>query len=71
VVEESVPLALVSKYIALGLREKGDAFIGAFAEWQSVCYLISDNRHFRAELHTNAFTVLNPEEFLRSYFAHL
>ncbi len=64
IVDESVPRALVLKYIDLGLREKGDAFIGAFAEWQQVDYLISENRHFLAELQTTSFEVLPPSVFL-------
>lgn len=42
--------------------------IGAFAEWQGVEYLISDNRHFLEELSTDAFEVLGPDEFLRRYY---
>ncbi len=68
IIDEPVPAHLVAKYVALGLREKGDAFIGAFAEWQAASYLISDNRHFLVELQTTAFTVLNPEAFLHEYF---
>lgn len=67
-ISEPVPAPLVAKYIALGLREKGDAFIGAFAEWQGATYLISDNRHFLAELRTGVFKVLDPEAFLRQYW---
>lgn len=65
IVDEPVPKPLVLKYIDLGLREKGDAFIGAFAEWQQADYLISENRHFLAELETTAFRVLTPMAFLR------
>lgn len=67
IVDEPVPVDLVNKYIALGLREKADAWIGAFAEWQGAQYLISDNRHFLGELAGEAFEVLNPAEFLRRY----
>ncbi|MCE7979744.1 MAG: hypothetical protein DYG89_01015 [Caldilinea sp. CFX5] len=67
VIYEAVPRSLVDKYVALGLREKGDAFIGAFAEWQQVTYLISDNRHFLVELKTTAFEIVTPERFLQSY----
>jgi hypothetical protein len=55
---------LVDKYVTLGLPEKADAFIGAFAEWMAVNYLISDNRHFLRELQTDAFTILPPAEFI-------
>ena len=58
---------LVRKYVELGLREKADAFIGAFAEWQAVRYLISDNRHFLAELSGAAFEVLPPDIFLKRH----
>jgi hypothetical protein len=68
IIDEPVPAKLVAQYIALGLREKGDAFIGAFAEWQRAEYLISDNRHFLAELRGAAFEVASPEEFLQRYF---
>ncbi|HID63282.1 MAG TPA: hypothetical protein EYP49_11165 [Anaerolineae bacterium] len=68
IIDEPVPAALVTKYVALGLPEKADAVIGAFAEWQGVKYLISDNRHFVAELHSDAFEVLSPDEFLQRYY---
>jgi len=70
VVEDPVPANLVDKYVALGLSEKADAIIGAFAEWQEVKYIISDNRHFLDELHGNAFEVVTPEEFLHRYYWH-
>lgn len=69
IVDAPVPAELVSKYIGLGLREKGDAFIGAFAEWQQARYLISDNRHFLEELVDAVFVVLTPERFMQRYFA--
>jgi predicted nucleic acid-binding protein len=68
IVEDPVPADLVQKYVALGLREKADAVIGAFAEWQGAKYIISDNRHFLDELQTDAFEVVNPEEFLQLYY---
>ncbi len=68
IVEEPVPADLVDKYVALGLREKADAVIGAFAEWQGVKYIISDNRHFLDELHSSAFEVVSPGEFLHRYY---
>jgi predicted nucleic acid-binding protein len=68
IVDEPVPIELVRKYVGLGLREKADAVIGAFAEWQGVRYIISDNRHFLNELQSNAFEVVSPEEFLRLYY---
>lgn len=64
IVDDPVPEALVSKYAALGLPAKADAFIGAFAEWMGVQYLISDNRHFLRELKAEAFEVVDAETFL-------
>jgi predicted nucleic acid-binding protein len=67
IVDEPVPRDLVDKYIGLGLAEKADAFIGAFAEWMQVHYLISDNRHFLRELQTDAFDVLDAAGFVRRW----
>lgn len=64
VVEEPVPRPLVLKYTTLGLPAKADAFIGAFAEWMGVNYLLSDNRHFLRKLLTEAYQVTTPGEFL-------
>ncbi len=71
IIDEPVPDHLVNRYVALGLPEKADAVIGAFAEWQGIKYLISANRHFLAELRTNAFEVLGPGEFLRRYYEEI
>lgn len=54
IIDEPVPPALVKKYVNLGLPAKADAFIGAFAEWMKVSYLISENRHFLRQLNTDA-----------------
>lgn len=64
IVDEPVPQNLVDKYVQLGLPAKADAFIGAFAEWMAVEYLISDNRHFLRDLQTNTFTVLDANSFV-------
>jgi hypothetical protein len=64
IVDDPVPADLVEKYVHLGLRKKADAFIGAFAEWMQVRYLISSNRHFLRDLHTDAFTVLDATDFI-------
>ncbi len=64
IVDELVPRSLVDRYVALGLPEKADAFIGAFAEWMQVRYLISDNRHFLRELKAQAFKVMDAAEFV-------
>jgi len=68
IVEEPVPPELVRKYVELGLREKADAVIGAFAEWQGARYLVSENRHFLSELHSAAFEVVSPDEFLKRFY---
>jgi predicted nucleic acid-binding protein len=68
VVENPVPAELVRKYVALGLPEKADAVIGAFAEWQGVKYIISDNRHFLEEIQSDAFEVISPDAFLKRHF---
>jgi hypothetical protein len=62
--DEPIPLTLIDKYVSLGLPAKADAFIGAFAEWQAVNYLLSDNRHVLRRLQTPAFAVLSPDEFV-------
>jgi len=67
IIDEPVPVKLVAKYVDLGLRQKADAFIGAFTEWVELRYLISDNRHFLRELNTNAFTVLDADLFLERW----
>jgi hypothetical protein len=67
VVDEPVPRNLVVKYTNLGLPEKADAFIGAFAEWMNVRYLVSSNRHFLRELQTDIFDVLDAAETLAPY----
>jgi hypothetical protein len=64
IVDEPVPRTLVDKYTHLGLPEKADAFIGAFAEWMQVRYLISDNRHFLRDIQTDAFDVLDASGFV-------
>ena len=64
IIDDPVPESLVNKYTALGLPAKADAFIGAFAEWMGVRYLISDNRHFLRALRTDAFKVVDAETFL-------
>ena len=69
IIGQPVPSHLVEKYILLGLPAKADAFIGAFAEWQSIDYLISDNRHFLRQLRSSAFTVLAPFDFMARWQA--
>jgi hypothetical protein len=68
IIEEPVPIQLIQKYVSLGLNEKADAFIGAFAEWQDVKWLISDNRHFLYDLTDATFEVLSPDNFIHHYY---
>jgi predicted nucleic acid-binding protein len=65
IIDEPVPIHLVQHYVSLGLPAKADAFIGAFAEWTSARYLISENRHFLRDLKTKAFQVVDPTEFIK------
>lgn len=58
------PRLLIDKYITLGLRAKGDAFTGAFAAWQQVANLISDNCHLLRQLQTDAYQIVDPLAFL-------
>jgi hypothetical protein len=67
IVDEPVPRELVSQYVTMGLPEKADAFIGAFAEWMQVRYLISDNRHFLRDLRTDAYEVLDAAELIQRW----
>jgi hypothetical protein len=67
IVDEPIPRELVERYVHLGLPAKADAFIGAFAEWMDVRYLISDNRHFLRDLKAEAFTVLDATDFLSKW----
>lgn len=64
IVDEPVPLRFVEKYSELGLPAKADAFIGGFAEWQRLDFLLSDNRHFLRQLQSSTFQVLTPDDFL-------
>lgn len=69
IVDGPIPEPLVDQYITRGLPEKGDAIIGAFAEWMQVAYLISDNRHFLQRLQTTAYQVATPKRFLQDWEA--
>ena len=66
IIDGPIPPRLIARYMALGLAEKGDALIGAFAEWMRVDFLISDNRHFLSELRTDAYQLLTPAGFLEA-----
>ena len=67
IIDEDIPTALLVSYIDKGLRAKGDAYIGAFAEWMQVDTLISDNRHFLRELQGSPYQVATPEAFLSGW----
>lgn len=71
IIDEPVPSALVEKYVNLGLPSKADAFIGAFAEWMNVSYLISENRHFLRDLKTKAFLVSDAAKFVNLWQADM
>lgn len=64
IVDEPVPIRFVQKYSELGLPAKADAFIGGFAEWQRLDFLLSDNRHFLKQLQSSPFAVITPDDFL-------
>jgi hypothetical protein len=64
IVEEPIPEDLFRRYVQLGLSVKGDAYIGAFAEWMRVNYLIYDNRYFLRDLRTDAYQLLSPGDCL-------
>ncbi len=67
IIDEPIPKELVEKYSRLGLPAKADALIGAFAEWQQVEYLLSDNRHFLRQLSYSAFEVITPDDFFNAH----
>ena len=69
IIDEPTPRDLVELYGQRGLPEKADAFIGAFAEWLEVRYLISDNRHFLRDLQDSSFIVLSPIDFMTRWEA--
>lgn len=71
IVDDPTPRVLVEAYVQRGLPEKADAYIGAFADWMGVQYLISDNRHFPRDLQTTAFRVLDAEAFIALHGADL
>jgi hypothetical protein len=59
-----VPLETLRQWEDRGAK-KGDAVIAAHLELSSVRYLISENRHFLAELSDLPFQVLTSREALR------
>lgn len=58
-----IPAEFVVKYREFGLK-KGDLLIGAFCEFRKIAYFVSENRHFLTQLHTDAFHVMNAENFV-------
>jgi hypothetical protein len=71
IIDEPVPSLYVQKYVSLGLPAKADAFIGAFAEWMNVDYLVSENRHFLRELKASAFQVMDTDVFVAFWESRL
>ena len=60
----NIPAKLFEKYRnEKGLKE-GDALIAAFAEFEEVDYLVSENRHIYRDLDVREFIPVNAEEFL-------
>ena len=60
-----VPVKLFEKYRdKKGLKE-GDAMIAAFAEFEKVDYLVSENRHIYRNLDISEFIPVNAQEFLQ------
>lgn len=60
-----VPVDLFEQYHrVLGLKS-ADALIAAFADWQEVDFLVSDNRHIYAELQVERFVTCTAAEFMR------
>jgi len=59
-----IPVELIDKYIELGLKTE-DALIAAFADWEGVHFIISENRHFYVELKVEKFITCSAEEFLQ------
>lgn len=59
-----MPQHYVHQYRRLGLKQ-ADATIAAFAAWQHVDLLLSENRHF-LRLQADRFSVLNAEQFLEA-----
>ncbi len=64
---EQVPEVYILMFAAKGLK-KGDAIIGAFAEWKKVDKIISDNRDFlRGLSEGHHFEVMSPQEFCERF----
>lgn len=58
------PMELIARWGQQGAK-KGDAVIAAHLEAADICYFISENRHFLAELPALPFKVLSSEEAIR------
>jgi predicted nucleic-acid-binding protein len=57
------PAELIAQWEQRGAK-KGDAVIAAHLQTASIAYLVSENRHFLAEISGLPFTVLNSAETL-------
>jgi len=66
VIFELPPEELLEKYRAKGLKN-ADSLIGAYCEFLSVDFLISENRHFLSDFNPKAFKVLSASDFLRQF----
>ncbi len=60
------PKEFVDRYRDKGLK-KGDAYIGAFCEWQNIAIFISMNRHFLKELADPLFLIKDTASFCQEY----
>ncbi len=64
---EKAPDVYITVFESKGLK-KGDAIIGAFAEWKSIDMIVSDNRDFLRGLSAvHYFEVMSPQEFCESF----
>jgi predicted nucleic acid-binding protein len=64
---EKVPEIYITMFESMGLK-KGDAIIGAFAEWKKVDKIVSDNRDFLRGLSAgHYFEVMSPQEFCEEF----
>ncbi|OQY48863.1 MAG: hypothetical protein B6242_00900 [Anaerolineaceae bacterium 4572_78] len=64
---EKVPDVYITMFESKDLK-KGDAIIGAFAEWRKVDMIVSDNRDFLRGLSEEYyFRVMAPQKFCESF----
>ncbi|OQY44375.1 MAG: hypothetical protein B6242_12835 [Anaerolineaceae bacterium 4572_78] len=64
---KKVPDVYITMFESKGLK-KGDAIIGAFAEWKNIDTIVSDNRDFLRGLSAgHYFEVMSPQEFCERF----